>query len=347
VSALYVTSLNDGDGKTAFCAGLAHLLVRLGRPPGLVKAVSIGASQSPVTDDDDSRFFTRVLERNAPVAWPASVHAAEAEQGLSQQTKDQVSAAFRSEEVAASPLIVEGPAMLTAEGQPMPAAVELADLLDARTVLLVNAASNPNPAQVVGLVRLLGVRLLGVVVTRIPRYEHRAFDDSLITPLRAEGVPVLGALPESRLIGMGVSVERLADHLQGECLGGQGDADQLVDHLMIGGMVLDSGVAYFSQNERKAVVVRGDRPDIQMAALSTRTRCLILTGGHRPIQYVEHEATEEDTPVILVQGSTLDTVRALAPLFDEPSAHLPEKADCFGRLIEEEMDVEALEAALR
>lgn len=49
----------------------------------------------------------------------------------------------------------------------------------------------------------------------------------------------------------------------------------MVEHLMIGAMDVDSALTYFRRKPNKAVITGGDRPDIQLAALETSTKCTI------------------------------------------------------------------------
>ena len=56
--------------------------------------------------------------------------------------------------------------------------------------------------------------------------------------------------------------------------------------------------------ENKAVIVRGDRPDLQMAALNTSTACIVLTKGVEPIEYVRYEAEQEEVSLIVVETDT-------------------------------------------
>ncbi len=235
--------------------------------------------------------------------------------------------------------------MTGSHGETVAPTRELADALDARAILLVRYSTRLTVEKVLGAARTLGQRLLGVVVNAIPHHRSHDAQANIVGPLREQGIPVLAALPEERCL-LGVTVGQLAHHLGGEFLAWEEKRDQLLDHLMIGGLVLDWGVRYFGQSETKAVIVRGDRPDIQMAALHTPTLCLVLTGGHRPVQYIEHEAREEEVPLVLVQGDTLTTVQALETLFEGVSVHHPQKADCFARLLAGALDPEVLIAAL-
>ena len=341
MGALYVTSLHDGAGKTAFCTGLAHILGQEGHRPALLKPVRIADPTEPGGPDADVVFFAHLQGTSPPDGWPVTVEAQEARAGLRPQTRERVLAAFQEVAAQANEVIVEGPSMADGQGGIRAIAPELAEALDARTILLERYSPSLKAEDILDSARSLGHRLLGVVVNAVRQYRDHTVQTSLVPFLREQGVPVLGVLPEERCL-LGVTVGQLAQHLGGDFLLWEEKRDQLVDHLMIGGLVMDSGTHYFSQSDTKAVIVRGDRPDIQMAALNTHTRCLVLTGGHRPIQYVEYEAKEEEVPVVLVQSDTLATAKALEPLFDGVTIHHPAKVECFARLMSRGMDLQAV-----
>ena len=334
---LYITSLRDGAGKTAFCAGLAHLLGRQGQRPALFKPVRVTGNTQDSAQDADASFFASLDSGPAPEAWPIGISSQEAQDGLQPETVKQALAALRDVSSEASDVIVEGTTY--------PVDQALAEAMDARVVLLARYTPDLQPDEIASAAASVGQRLLGVVINGVPRYKSNQVQESLTEPLSSRQVPVIGVLPEERCL-MGITVNQMARHLGGEFLLWEEKGNQLVDHIMIGGLVLDWGVPYFSQNERKAVVVRGDRPDIQMAALKTPTRCLVLTGGHHPIQYIEHEAREEEVPVILVSSDTLTTVKSLETAFDETTAHHPGKAECFGSLVESAVDMTVLSSVL-
>ena len=343
---LYVTSPHDGAGKTAFCAGLADLLRQRGHNPALFKPLHITSSIEPAEMDADATFFARLQGgASTPGGWPVVVEAVETQAGLRQESIERVLAAFEALRSQTQEIIVEGPSMANSEGDALAVASVLADALDARVGLLVQYSPTLQAEDIVGHARSLGHRLLGVVINGVRRYRNHAVQTALVTPLEKEGIPVLAVLSEERCL-VGVTVGQIADHLGGEFLLWDEKRDQLVEHFMIGGWILDSGAHYFGQSESKAVIVRGDRPDMQMAALSTPTRCLVLTGGHRPIQYVEYEAKEEEVPMVLVEADTLATANALATLFDEVTVHHPAKVECFAQALERSMNVEAMASVL-
>ncbi|MEK7778361.1 MAG: DRTGG domain-containing protein, partial [Chloroflexota bacterium] len=333
MNVLYITSLLGGDGKTAFCAGLSYLMRQRGQTTALFKPVRLGQQPTASSEPDaDAAFFARLQGSPLPSGWPLELGLQEAIEGLRPANRQRIAAMLQHLSGQATEVIVEGPPMTSPQGETVTAAREMADATDARAILLVRYSTKLTSEDVLAAARALGPRLLGVVINAVPRYRGHDAKATLITPLQLAGVHVLAVLPEERRL-LGVTVGQLAQHLGGEFLAWEEKQDQLLDHLMIGGLVLDWGVHYFGQSETKAVIVRGDRPDIQMAALRTPTQCLVLTGGQRPVQYIEYEAREEGVPVVLVQSDTLTTVHALETLFDQVPAHHAQKAECFARLL--------------
>ena len=149
------------------------------------------------------------------------------------------------------------------------------------------------------------------------------------------------------IVLLAVTVQQLTNLLQGRVIvKANGRENELVEHFLIGGWILDWGVLYFGQYQNKAVIVRGDRPDIQMAALKTPTVCLVSTNGVEPAQYVLYEAKEEGVPVVVVESDTLATASALEGLMERARFDHHLKLERFQQLLEQEVDIQGLYSAL-
>ena len=105
-----------------------------------------------------------------------------------------------------------------------------------------------------------------------------------------------------------VSIGELAEYVKGEILNCPEQSGELVENLMVGAMCVDPTPLYFNLKSNKAVITRGDRADIQLGALETSTKCLIITGGIKPIPSVMQRAEEAMVPVILVSKDTSATL---------------------------------------
>ena len=173
------------------------------------------------------------------------------------------------------------------------------------------------------------------------REETTDTESRLLPSVEGAGVNVLGVIPEDRTL-LGITVAEIADYLGGRNITDVDEMDRLVEHFQVGGLGLDRGTDYFDLLERKAVVVRGDRPDIQMPALRTPMACMMLTMGIEPIEYVRYEAEQEEVPVMVVSTDTLATMEALDTLIDGARFDHPLKLERFTDLVRERIDVPAL-----
>ncbi|HHT9119487.1 MAG TPA: phosphotransacetylase family protein [Candidatus Hypogeohydataceae bacterium YC41] len=157
-------------------------------------------------------------------------------------------------------------------------------------------------------------KLVGVIFNLIlpPKVKH--IKEAIVPYLKSKGVDTLGIIPKDPLIGA-IPVRELVKTLEGELLCGEERLEELVEHVMVGAMSVESALRYFRRVINKAVITGGDRSDIQLAALETPTRCLILTGGFYPSEAILSRARENHIPVVVVKFDTAMAVEACEGLF--------------------------------
>ena len=326
---VYIAGDAPGVGVTAVATGIASLL---GDAVTLLKSASF---RSPDPDAD----FHRALRP----------HASEPP-GLPVTLDSSVDLPTVAKQVSALPLpdglaIVEGVSGSGTPSDNLRADAAIAEALDAR-VVLVSSPASADPARATAA---FGGRLIGAVVNRVPAHGLAAAQTETSTAFENQGVPVIGLVPEDRRM-LAPSVRDVAAHLGAECIN-DGDLeapdvalDALVEHFMLGGLFLDTGVYVFGKREEKAVIVRGDRPDLQMAALETSTVCLVLTEGRRPVQYIDHHAELNQVPMLLVDRPTLETMEALHSVGERATFHSAHKAKRFAELLSAHCDLTQLTA---
>jgi len=122
--------------------------------------------------------------------------------------------------------------------------------------------------------------------------------------LEEKGINVLGSIPSIEELKR-FRVREIAESLGAEVIVGEENLDRPVEEMMVGAMTPESAIKYMRRIGRKALITGGDRSDIQMAALSTDTSCLILTGGLYPVKTVVSKAYEKGVPILLVRYDTL------------------------------------------
>ena len=86
------------------------------------------------------------------------------------------------------------------------------------------------------------------------------------------------------------------------------------------------------------MIVRGDRPYVQMSALQTDMNAFIMTRGLEPIEYVQYESAEEEVPIIIVDSDTLGTMDAIADLQAYAKFDHIDKLDHSSQLIRDHLE---------
>ena len=143
-----------------------------------------------------------------------------------------------------------------------------------------------------------------------------------------------------------VPISEIAEILNGVVLCAANKLDGLVEHFSIGAMQADAALRVFQRVPNKAVITGGDRSDIQLAALQTSTRCLILTGALHANERILTQAEESGVPVILTAKDTSSTAELCESLHGHMSLNSDRKIARVGEVLDRNVNWEALYAAL-
>jgi BioD-like phosphotransacetylase family protein len=319
---------------------------------GYMKPVSSGSRLVAGLVDEDAEFFKHTFE--LPDALddmvPIGIGPRTVEAILTGESQTdfaaKLMAAYQRVSVGRDVVVLEGGANLR-EGYlvGLPTA-DVAQMLGARALVVVKYNDDLQILDDALTARKrLGDTLVGVVLNAIPRQRMPFVQETIKPGLEARGVPVLAVLPQERLL-LSVSVGDLKDFLSGRVLCCPDKMDELVEHLMVGAMSVDSALSYFRRKPNKAVITGGDRPDIQLAALETSTKCVILTGNLQPSPIILGRAEEVGVPMILVRQDTLTAVEVIERFFGKTRFHLEKKVLRFEEMLEDRFDFERLYQAL-
>ena len=175
---------------------------------------------------------------------------------------------------------------------------------------LVVAGEEEDPAALAGFCREVGPRLAGVLLNRIPVKRRTAVEGGM----KAAGVNVVLSLPEDRLLAT-PTLGAVAEALDAESLFFDSNAERALGGLVIASISADPGQGYFIRRDASAVIVRSDKPDLQLAAISAGATCLIVTGGLPFLSYVIDRAAADEIPLVRTRMDTGDTVKAIEGLY--------------------------------
>ncbi|MGQ9573301.1 MAG: DRTGG domain-containing protein [Dehalococcoidia bacterium] len=311
---LLVSSQRPLVGKTAIAVAIAQRLNQDGYRPRLAR---LATAEQDAAAQADARCFASLSLAADKKGRPLSL--------------DEVAKLVKGASPSDTALIVELPAAYP----PGEATRALAGPL-----VMVERAAALNADNVAALHKELGKAFVGLVVTAVPRPRAASIADTL----SQQGIPVLALLPEDRLLSS-PTIGEMAQSLQAEILFADGRTDEVLERLTIAPISADPGQAHFARFARQAVVVRCDRPDLQLAALNADSLCLILSGGQRPLAYVSERAEAEGVPLLITAKDTLAAVQTLEALhFESRFSH--QKAERIGQLMAEHLDYKRFRQAL-
>ncbi|AZQ13649.1 MULTISPECIES: phosphotransacetylase family protein [Halorubrum] len=344
-----VTATGDSAGKTAITVALARLAAERDRSVGYMKPKGTRL-QSNVgkTLDQDPMLAREVLGLDAemhqmePVVYsPTFVEGAI----RGTQDVDALHARVREEfdDLAADhdQMFVEGGGRWTTGGVVDLTDVDVAELLDARVVLVAGYESPNDLDEVMAAADAFGDRFAGVVFNKVSDDAFESLDQDGIPFLESRGITVFGAIPSEKELA-GVTVGELADELGAELLT-DAPTDGFVERFLVGAMGGDEALRYFRRARDAAVITGGDRADVQTAALeASGVACLVLTGGHRPSGAVLGKAADAGTPVLAVNTDTVTTIDRAEGVVRGGRTRDARTVDVMGELLEANVDVDAL-----
>lgn len=349
---IIVASAKPYTGKSGICLALLKELAERGRYAGYFKPFgTMPVEIEGLTTDKDAAYINSQLVRPAllETVCPVVKTRALVEEVMSGRVSDlsgTVRRAFDLAEEGRDVMVVEGPSDAF-QGMAVDLDVcKLAGLLDAEVLVVDRPRGVEFPDDVLGVCDCLGDRLVGAVFNWVHESQEAFVRDHVSPFLRMRGIEVFGSIPQDVVLGS-VTVREIVEGLSGTVLSAEERLDEPVESFMVGAMGQDKALRFFRRKARKAVVTGGDRSDVQLAALETSTRCVVLTGNLPPSSLVLSRAEELGVPMVMVDMDTLSAVERLERLFGQTRLHDPAKAARIRQMFQENVDVDGLLRAFR
>lgn len=180
---------------------------------------------------------------------------------------------------------------------------------DAKIIFVENDVKNLND-----LKSIYNERLIGFIVNGVWKYKKNVLIQDLSkNELTKEVLAIVG---QDRFF-MSNTVQDVSKFLTTNKIIGNYNFNKIIENYLIGGFVLDWGPEYFSSKENVALIVRGDRPDLQLSAIQSETIAVIIaTTNITPVEYVIHEAKRLEIPILIVEENTEEAIEKLSNSID-------------------------------
>ena len=204
------------------------------------------------------------------------------------------------------------------------------DKFDAKVIFIERDSADINSIE-----KFFSERLVVFIINGVLKYKK-----NVIESLHNE--KVIAILEEQRFF-MTKTAQDLRDVLSTKKVLGEESLNKIIENYLIGGFVLDWGPEYFSTRKNVALVVRGDRPDVQLSALQSGTlNVLIATSGISPVEYIIYEAKKLSIPVLIVDENTEEAISKLSDSFEINDFDHNEKVMYSNRILNDNLNFDKL-----
>ena len=347
MSAIIVVSSERFSGKSSLVVGLALELRDRGFKIGYMKPV--GAFPIKVNNekvDEDAYFVREALGLTDPLTeispyfltWDSMTRYM---RKTPPNPQSRVKNAYNKLSEGKDLMILEG-AQNFLHGRILNlSALELATALKAKVLLLDTFNEELSVDRILSAKDFFGHWFLGVVLNWVPPRRMDFTKNLLGRYLTSQGINMFGSIPVDRVL-RSITVNDLAEGLNGSIICAADKGYELIESMMVGAMGQEQALRLFRKRANKVVITGGDRSDIQLAALETPTKSLILTGGNRPSPLVLGHAEEIGVPIILVDYDTATTVEMVEAAIGHQKMHSPKKIERIRGFIREGFDLDLM-----
>ncbi len=348
---LYITSTRPYSGKTMLSMGLAMRLQTEGFSVGYMKPVGgMPTEKNGVPGDEDAFFMQEVLGLNAPsnLVTPVLV------------TQDFKMRAFNGQAENSLPLIRDAYATLAADKDLMIVGgsghiltgkycqldgLRIARELGLHVIIVDRLDHELNYDLLLSMKEILGDLLLGVVLNDIPSTFMTEITSVIRPFLERNQVAVLGIIPRDPLMGS-IRAHELADRLGGRLVAAQDRANGMVENFLIGTMQVENFMTYFRKQKNSAVIVGGDRADVQLVAIEGDCPCLVLTGNLFPNDIILSRADTLNVPIIMVRDDTYSIAKKMEAILNRHKMRDIIKIRQGAQLVSANLDFDAIRTCL-
>ena len=313
---IYVGSTSGYSGKNLIAMGLGLKFQKDGLNVGYIKPVgAVPVEKDGKMGDEDAFFVQDVLglKEDPELVTPVLVtedFKTKAFGGLTHDLMGDIKRSYEAVSKGKDVTIVAGSGSMYSGKYCNVDAVEVVRTLGIKAIVIDRYSKELNYDYLVVLKDALGDQFIGTILNDIPPDYMEEVKGRLTPFLDRSGVKVLGVLPRDPLLGA-VQVGELAQRLGGRVVTAKDKTDRVVENFLIGSMQVENFMTHFRKNKNTAIIMGGDRSDVQLVALEGECPCLILTGNIYPNDIILTRAEVREIPIIIVRDDTFTMAKKM------------------------------------
>lgn len=316
MAGIYIGSTAGYSGKNMVIMGMGLRLQKEGHSVGYMKPVGAHPEERDgIAGDQDAFFVQDILGQDEPPENVTPVLVTQdfkikAFSGQCDDPMETIREKYKKIAAQNDITIVQGSGSMYAGRYCNLDGVRVAKELGLKTVVIDRMDKELNYDYLVVLKDALGDNLAGVVLNDIPPHYMNEVKGLLLPFLERNGVKVLGVIPKDPLMGA-IKVGDLAERLGGKIISAQSKSNKVVENFLIGTMQVENFMTHFRKNKNSAVIVGGDRSDVQLVALEGNCPCLVLTGNLYPNDIILTRSEVLNIPIVVVREDTYSVAKKM------------------------------------
>ncbi len=345
---LFFTSNEPFSGKSSICTSIGSILRDRGLKVGYMKPIgTLPVKIDDIITDDDAYYISKIFNMKDDMDDISPVILSEnsyrnllKNNKISSNFLEKISKAFNNIKQDKDIVLLEGGKSIEDGLSLGISSKDICNKIKAKTIVIFKYLPEIVD-QVLFYKEYFDNNFGGIIINLIPEESMLYLKDFILPYLYNRKINVFGCVTSDKVLSS-VSIKEMAKHLDGKILSAKDKLDELVETFMLGAMGQEQALKFFRMKTNKAVITGGDRADIQLAALETNTKCLILTGNFQPSSVALGRAEEIGVPMILVKYDSLTTVEKLNTIIGHAGFHELKKLDKIIKITKEFIDIEGL-----
>ncbi len=345
---LLFTSNQPFSGKSSLCVGIGSILIRMGLKVGYMKPIgTLPVKIGNIITDEDAYHISKIFSMKNDLSDISPVILSEdsyrtflKDDESSGNFLEKIINAFNNIKKDKDAVLLEGAKSIEDGLSFGISSRDICNNLKAKTIVILKYWPEIVD-QVLFYKEYFNNNFGGIIINQIPEDSFVYLRDFILPYLSNKKINVFGCVTSDKVLSS-ISIREMASHLDGKILSAKDKIDELVETIMLGAMGQEQALKFFKMKTNKAVITGGDRADIQLAALETNTKCLILTGNFHPSSVVLGRAEEIGVPIILVKYDTITTIEKLNTIIGHAEFHEFKKIDKIIQITKEFIDIEGL-----
>lgn len=345
---LYFVSNEAYSGKSSVCIALGRILKERGLKVGYMKpAGTLPVRINGVTTDEDAKYIEEILKTEdnlediAPIILTQNYYREGLkDEDFSNNFLNIIEKSYNRIKQNKDIVLLEGAKNIENGMFLGISSKDICSRLKAKAILILKY-SNEIVDSVLLAKEFLGENFGGIIINWVPQNQADYLTDIILPFFSRKNIKVFGCLYLDKTLSS-VTIREVADLLEGKIICSKDKVDELISSFMIGAMSEEQALTFFKKQSGKAVITGGDRADVQLAALETDTKCLILTGNFQPSSVVTNRAEELGVPIILVPFDTLTTMERINEIIGKVRFHEFVKIDKMIEVVKKNIDIDPL-----